>query len=857
ERGLCPQTGASSPGAARGGAGRRGRHEGERSLACTQEPVGIHTQCSPKAKPVLRLAFGLLGAVFLVINTTGISSVPAALAQGRVCARASQGAPLVGGDVRLLRVAGHARSLPRGPPVPRLALHRGCPAPGVPSAPCPKQASVWEVDPGERRCDAISYGCLTMSGSIGNISLVANSGGSSYRKLRLLWLPEHSSLCLEEEADWHNNETNSPQRRPRCWGLFRRRFSNYSEQVSCDVRSYRQQDGDPAKSHAHLDTCIRYTPYAIPSCQQRGSFYKRDQGENMKGEQKSLESAIERKQDRSLANWFKIIIPFGIKYDEKWLLSLIQKECSIPFTPVRFQYEKMQAQFFVENASAAFALKNVNGKIWDKDNEKISIFVSPSDAPYSVQKQLKSGNSEQRKVMQMSHRLFLCIQTHPCLPINFHPPPPRTQGQTPPLTLQLPMNKLRDASLPPPSLGIRRCCVDPDLMAQDTAMALKPRNSMAASLQIHEENVPSLLPLNLSKKKPYQLGDMTDVIRNVSSIKTLNPSKREVNSAGELDGDKGLKLQDMSAERESLCTTFPDKSSNIRTRGKVGPVPLGADGSCRCPARSRHPDSQRTVVPYSAWVARETLTWDHPQCVNRTFIAVPGSNSSLCIVNDELFVRDPLYNDSQNGLFTPMPTPTCSLLRMPLQEQQEMAQAFTAQCGMKLEWPQKPCSKYALPIPVFAGLRVQVSRRISQRESLGGGDCKDRPRIMESKEEQVAKDLKMENTDKEHEKKDEKEHDANKGEPLALPLEAGEYSLPRGSRRRSRVRQPILQYRWEVIEGLGEPQARVKEENVEEVGEEVRQLMEKLREKQSSHSLRAVSTDPPHHDHHDEFCLMP
>ncbi|XP_053435202.1 protein BEX1-like [Nycticebus coucang] len=125
---------------------------------------------------------------------------------------------------------------------------------------------------------------------------------------------------------------------------------------------------------------------------------------------------------------------------------------------------------------------------------------------------------------------------------------------------------------------------------------------------------------------------------------------------------------------------------------------------------------------------------------------------------------------------------------------------------------------------------------------------------MESKEEQVVKDLNMDNANQENEEKVDKEQDANKGEPLALPLE---YSVPRGNRRRFRVRQPILQYRWEVMHRLGEPQARMREENMERIGEEVRQLMEKLREKQLSHSLRAVSTDPPHHDHRDEFCLMP
>ncbi|XP_011383375.1 protein BEX1 [Pteropus medius] len=128
---------------------------------------------------------------------------------------------------------------------------------------------------------------------------------------------------------------------------------------------------------------------------------------------------------------------------------------------------------------------------------------------------------------------------------------------------------------------------------------------------------------------------------------------------------------------------------------------------------------------------------------------------------------------------------------------------------------------------------------------------------MASKEEQAVKSLNMENANQENEKKDEKKQDANKGEPLALPLATGEYCVPRGNRRRFRVRQPILQYRWDVIQRLGEPQARMGEENMERIGEEMRQLMQKLREKQLSHSLRAVSTDPPHHDHHDEFCLMP
>ncbi|XP_050997589.1 protein BEX2-like [Acomys russatus] len=129
---------------------------------------------------------------------------------------------------------------------------------------------------------------------------------------------------------------------------------------------------------------------------------------------------------------------------------------------------------------------------------------------------------------------------------------------------------------------------------------------------------------------------------------------------------------------------------------------------------------------------------------------------------------------------------------------------------------------------------------------------------MESKDQGV-KNLNMENDHQEKKEKEEKPQDANKREaPVARPSEAVESSVPRGSRRRFRVRQPISHYRWDLVHRAGEPQARMRDENAERLGEDVRrQLMEKLRGRQLSHSMRAVSTDPPHHDHHDEFCLMP
>ena len=56
--------------------------------------------------------------------------------------------------------------------------------------------------------------------------------------------------------------------------------------------------------------------------------------------------------------------------DKKWLWSHILPLLSLS---LQFHYEKMQAQFFVENASIACALKNVNGKIFNEDNEKVCV----------------------------------------------------------------------------------------------------------------------------------------------------------------------------------------------------------------------------------------------------------------------------------------------------------------------------------------------------------------------------------------------------------------------------------------------------------------------------------------------------
>ncbi|CAI9180902.1 unnamed protein product [Rangifer tarandus platyrhynchus] len=297
----------------------------------------------------------------------------------------------------------------------------------------------------------------------------------------------------------HTNKVNPLQRRAPSWGVYRRRYTYWSEQVI----SQQQQDRDSEESDACMDNQARYARCELPSHHWRSSFQKQDQMHiYMETKQKPPEKRMGRnRQDETLGSWFKIIIPFGIKYDEKWLLNLIQKKCSVPFTAFEFHYEKMQAQFFVENANIACALKNINGKIFNEVNEKILILVEPCDAPQSVQKALTSEKVEQIK-----------------------------------LTMNEPYNACQQ------SLDIQRLRFGPDLMMCDIRMTWNHRNSMAASLHIH----PGIRPM--------------------------------VKIAGEMDKGHQLEPEGMCADRNAVCTTFRDKSTNMSTLLELFPRLLSLDG---------------------------------------------------------------------------------------------------------------------------------------------------------------------------------------------------------------------------------------------------------------------------------------
>ncbi|XP_045438367.1 protein BEX5 isoform X2 [Pipistrellus kuhlii] len=95
-------------------------------------------------------------------------------------------------------------------------------------------------------------------------------------------------------------------------------------------------------------------------------------------------------------------------------------------------------------------------------------------------------------------------------------------------------------------------------------------------------------------------------------------------------------------------------------------------------------------------------------------------------------------------------------------------------------------------------------------------------------------------------------------EEEARPLAGGEVQEPEGNIREGGA-PPAQDVREDVPNGLANNMDMVDgdADDMERFMEEMRELRRKIRELQLRYSLRILIGDPPHHDHHDEFCLMP
>uniref|UniRef100_A0A3B1JXQ8 Nuclear RNA export factor 1 n=1 Tax=Astyanax mexicanus TaxID=7994 RepID=A0A3B1JXQ8_ASTMX len=235
--------------------------------------------------------------------------------------------------------------------------------------------------------------------------------------------------------------------------------------------------------------------------------------------------------------WFKITIPYGKKYDKKWLLTALQNLCHVPFIPIDYSTEGNKVQFFLEDAISANALSKITRRITDTEGYKVVVLINPCPPPAFLQSDLTEQDLEHLK--QCMSKRFDASEQH------------------------LDLNSIR---------------TDPDLVSQKIKVILNHKNCMQAVVKIIEENIPELVCLNLSNNRLYKLDDFAELVNKVPNLKTLNLSHNELKSERELDKVRGFKLTELCLDRNPLCDHFKDQSSYISAIRQRFPKLLKLDG---------------------------------------------------------------------------------------------------------------------------------------------------------------------------------------------------------------------------------------------------------------------------------------
>ncbi|KAK2890845.1 hypothetical protein Q8A67_013488 [Cirrhinus molitorella] len=473
-------------------------------------------------------------------------------------------------------------------------------------------------------------------------------------------------------------------------------------------------------------------------------------------------------EDAGGKDWFKITIPYGTKYDKKWLLTSLQNLCPIAFIPLHYFTEGHKVHFYVEDAAAANALCKLTRRVTDSEGNRVVVLMNCCSSPPFLQSELKPQDLEHLKHC---------------------------------------MSKRFDASQK--SLDLNSIRSDPDLVSHNIEMILNRKNCMQAVVKIIRENIPELLCLNLSNNKLCKLDEIAELVNAAPNLQSLNLSHNELKSERELEKVKEFRLVELWLDRNPLCDDFKDQTTYIsavrerfprilRLDGHVLPPPIcfevetrtnipplkGScfvsneiqgliqrflqhyycvydsgdrqplleayhDGACfslslpsinhpsRCRLKDYHEHSRNmknikdpstrfhllkrsrlTVVAflnelpktqhdvnsvtvdvnmYSRTLLAFTVSGvfkeaddklrDRVRAFSRVFITIPAQNSGLCIVNDELYVRNATSEEIRCAFAAPAPS-ISPVLPTLTASQQEMLSAFSQKSEMNLEWSQ-------------------------------------------------------------------------------------------------------------------------------------------------------------------------
>uniref|UniRef100_A0A6Q2YXM6 Nuclear RNA export factor 1 n=1 Tax=Esox lucius TaxID=8010 RepID=A0A6Q2YXM6_ESOLU len=443
--------------------------------------------------------------------------------------------------------------------------------------------------------------------------------------------------------------------------------------------------------------------------------------------------------------WFKMSIPHGKKYDKDWLITGLQNICSVPFTPVHFHTEGNRAQFYVDDSTTASALSRVSRKITDKDGYKQcmakrfdgsqqaldlnNIRIDPDLVSHNIDVTLNTKNSMRAvtKIIEENIPELVCLNlsNNKLFRLEYLS---ELVSKVPNLKiLNLSHNELKTERELDKIKGLK--LVELWLERNPLCDYFKDQTVYISAVR---ERFPRLLKLDGQDLPPPIVFDVEDTPAALPPCKPSYFCSEEIKSAILGFLQQYYSVYD-SGDRQPLLDAYHDGAAFSLS------VPFTMHNPSRCSLGDYHkdtrnlkkikdptsrfrllkhtrlnvvaflnelPKTQHDIASLNVDVNTFTNTLlsftvsgvfkevegksrDSVRAFSRVFITVPAGGTSLCIVNDELFVRNATTEEIRRAFVAPAPTPSSSPVPTLSAPQQEMLTNFSLKSGMNLEWSQK------------------------------------------------------------------------------------------------------------------------------------------------------------------------
>uniref|UniRef100_A0A4W4GAJ4 NTF2 domain-containing protein n=1 Tax=Electrophorus electricus TaxID=8005 RepID=A0A4W4GAJ4_ELEEL len=491
----------------------------------------------------------------------------------------------------------------------------------------------------------------------------------------------------------------------------------------CDVDMTGGQDGP---SHR------RFNPYGRPTRRGEGRFdldrrgggfwgCRSTGGSGVFGDAGRLGGGVSSDKSKT---WYKITIPYGRKYDKKWLLTALQNLCPIPIIPMHVSKHCLTNQCMSKRFDRSEQFLDLNSIRTDPElvSQNIEVILSRKSCMQAVVKIIEENIPE-----LVSLNLTLNLSHNE-------------------LKSERELDKVKGFKLAELWLDRNPLC---DHFKDKPTYISAIRERFPRLLRLDGHNLPATIGFDVETRTAipmckgsyfgseeikefivrflqqyysvYDSGDrqpLLDAYHDGACFSLSLPVTMHIPSRSSL-GDYNKDNRNIKKVKDPGTRFRLLKHTRLNVVAFLNELP-----------KTQHDTASFTVDvnTYTQTLLAFTVSGvfkevdgksrDSVHAFFRVFIAVPAMNSGLCLVNDELFVRNAAPEEIRRAFAAPGPTPSSSPVPTLSASQQEMLSAFSQKSQMNLEWSQK-CLQHSewnfnRAVQTFTELKVKPNRHTSR-----------------------------------------------------------------------------------------------------------------------------------------------